>query len=134
MSENETDMQRMLDAVGSWCNKWRLTVNEAKSNVVHFRPPSLQVSNVVFTCAGKTIATHKSYKYLGLWLNEHLDMKFTVKQTTKAASRALGAVYTKFISGGGMTHDVYTKLVETVVEPVLFYGSGIWGLEQLSRS
>ncbi len=55
-------------------------------------------------------------------------MKFTVKQTTKAASRALGAVYTKFISGGGMTHDVYTKLVETVVEPVLFYGSGIWGL------
>ena len=26
-----------------------------------------------------------------------------------------------------MSHHVYKKLVETVVEPVLFYGAGIWG-------
>ena len=51
------------------------------------------------------------------------------RKASKAASRALGAVhvYTKCIGAGGMTYDVYTKLIETFVEPVLFYGAGIWG-------
>ncbi len=55
-------------------------------------------------------------------------MRFTVRETTKSASRALGAVYMKFISNGGMSHDVYNKLIETIVEPVLFYWACIWGL------
>ena len=37
MSETEEDMQTMLDFVHEWCRKWRLRINYAKSNVVHFR-------------------------------------------------------------------------------------------------
>ena len=42
-------------------------------------------------------------------------------------SRALGTVYMKYINSGGMTYNVYSKLVESAVEPILFYCSGIWG-------
>ena len=42
-------------------------------------------------------------------------------------TRALVAVFMKYISCGGMAYNVYSKLVESVVEPVLFYCSGIWG-------
>ena len=33
----------------------------------------------------------------------------------------------KYLNAGGMTFNVYTKLFESVVEPVLFYCAIIWG-------
>ncbi|VDI22082.1 Hypothetical predicted protein [Mytilus galloprovincialis] len=62
-----------------------------------------------------------------MWLDEHLTFDKAVRELSKSASRALGALYGKFISAGGMTHSVYSKLYSTMVEPVLFYCSGIWG-------
>ena len=32
---NEEDLQRMLS---EWSNKWRITINEKKTKVIHFRP------------------------------------------------------------------------------------------------
>ena len=56
-----------------------------------------------------------------------------VTEVTKAAGRALGAVYMKYLYAGGMSYDVYTKLIESVVEPVLFYCSGIWGTRKFPK-
>ncbi|MES9883911.1 MAG: reverse transcriptase family protein, partial [Sedimenticola sp.] len=83
MCENETDLQRMLDVVNDWSRKWRMTINENKTKIVHFRPPSFPRSNFVFTCGNRVLAIESSYKYLGLWLNEFLDMKYSVRETTK---------------------------------------------------
>ena len=41
-------------------------------------------------------------------------------------SRALGAVYGKFISFGGMSNKIDTKLYNSMLEPVLMHWSGIW--------
>ena len=60
-------------------------------------------------------------------VNEFLDMSRSIHEITKSASRTLGAVYTKYLHAGGMSYDVYTKLISSLVEPVLFYGAGIWG-------
>ncbi len=62
-------------------------------------------------------------------MDEHLTLKFVknAKGLAKAASRALGALITKTQSMGGMTFKVYNKLYTSVVEPILLYGSGIWG-------
>ncbi|VDI81213.1 Hypothetical predicted protein, partial [Mytilus galloprovincialis] len=54
------------------------------------------------------------------------------KELSKAASRALGALCGKVIRAGGMTHSVFTKLYNTMVEPVLLYGSGVWGYKDYS--
>jgi hypothetical protein len=34
-----------------------------------------------------------SYKYLGIWLDEHLTFDKSTKELANSASRALGAVY-----------------------------------------
>ena len=60
-------------------------------------------------------------------MNEFLDMKFSIREIAKSASRALRAIYSKFLCARGMTISVCTKLVETMVEPVLFFCSGLWG-------
>ena len=60
-------------------------------------------------------------------------MDMSVTEITKSASRALGAVYMKYQYAGGMAYDVYKKLIESIVEPVLFYCSGIWGNRKYTK-
>ena len=64
--------------------------------------------------------------------DEFLKMVECVKELSKSPSLALDALHGKFICAGGMTNAVYTKLYTTMVEPVLFYGAGIWGTKQYS--
>ena len=117
----------MLNILDSWCKKWKMIVNPEKSKVIQFRTTSVPQSNFEFHCCELNIHYISSYKYFGLWLNEHLNMNKTVKELTKSVSRALSALYTKSLRAGGRTLNVFEKLYESLVEPVLFYASGIWG-------
>ena len=55
-------------------------------------------------------------------------MNKTVSDLSKSASPALSALYTKSLKAGGMTIEVFKKLYQSLVEPVLFYASGLWGI------
>ena len=48
LSENEQDLQSILDALNKWCEKDHLYVNDNKSNVVYFRCKSNQVNDRSF--------------------------------------------------------------------------------------
>jgi hypothetical protein len=73
---------------------------------VTFRTPRchfvVQRSNFIFTCSNSNIEYVESYKYLGLWFEEHMNMNKAVRELVKSASRALGALYGKFVSCGGI--------------------------------
>ena len=68
------------------------------------------MSDLFFTCGTEVLTYVQTYKYLGLWFHENLNMNFTVKELSKSAGRALSGLYSKFINAGGMTHSVFTKL------------------------
>ena len=128
IAPTEENLQLMLDTMNSWCRKWKLTVNQEKTKVIHFRTSSVNRSTFEFKCGDKDIEYTSSYKYLRLWLHEHLNLNKSVSELSKSASRALSTLYTKSLKAGGMTIDVFEKLYESLVEPVLFYASGIWGI------
>lgn len=116
-----------MHKLNQWCKKWRLCINQSKTKILHFRNQSKARSDYVFKCGDTIIEYDSCYKYLGFWMNEYLDISKSIREFAKSASRALGAVYAKYLSAGGMSYDVYTKLINSIVEPVLFYGAGIWG-------
>ena len=123
----------MLNTLIEWCIKWRLLINQEKTKIIHFRPVAVQITQFDFKCGELALEKESTYKYLGLWFLEHLDMKFAVNELTKSACRALSALYTKFLNVGGMDYDVFCKLYESLVEPVLLYGAGLWGLSEQKR-
>ena len=127
LAPDEHQLQLMLSKLNAWCKKWHLEINIEKTNVIHFRSTRNTRSDYEFRCGDTVINYTDSYRYLGIWLNEFMDMHKTVKELCKSASRALSAIYTKFRSNSGMSFEIYTKLYTTLVEPVLFYGAGIWG-------
>ena len=50
IAESEENMQDMQDLLGDWCQEWGLKVNPKKSEIIHFRNPSVQKTPFQFTC------------------------------------------------------------------------------------
>ena len=48
IAESEMDLQAMLDTLRAWSKNNLITINVAKSNIVHLRNPSVTRSNFVF--------------------------------------------------------------------------------------
>ena len=127
LADNEHDLQVMLDSLNSWCRKNHMSVNSNKSQIVHFRPRSVHRSNYSFKCGSDNLGIVEQYVYLGLTLTEFLDFNITAKMVAQSAGRALGLLIAKFKSLGGMPFDVFSKLYDSLVWPVIAYGAVIWG-------
>ena len=67
------------------------------------------------------------YTYLGLLLDEYLDFNVTAKSFAQSAGRAIGLVIAKCKEMGGVPYNVFTKLYDSSVWPVIAYGSSVWG-------
>jgi hypothetical protein len=128
LSENETDLQKQLDHVSSWCKKWQLVINSQKSQVVHFRKPGTVRTDFVFKIHDSQLETVNSYKYLGIYLDEHLTFSDAMDSLGTGGGRALGAINSRFKCLKNMGFKTYTKLFDSCVLPILTYGSGVWGL------
>ena len=113
-----------------WCKKWKLHVNINKSNVIHFRPVRRQRSLYEFKLGQNTIQYVECYRYLGILLDEHLKMNNCVSALCESANRALGGVISKFKQLNDLSYDVFIKLYETGVIPVVNYGAGVWGYDK----
>ena len=56
----------------------------------------------------------------------------TAKIIAQSASRALGLLIAKYQNMGGMPFDVFTKLFDSLVWPIISYGAAIWGSKSFS--
>ena len=105
-------------------------MNQSKTKIVHYRTTATARSNVIFKCGPMTIDYATKYKYLGVWLEEHVNIGITAAEIAKSASRALGVITSKARSMGGMDYNVYERLYTNLVQPIISYGSSIIGLSE----
>ena len=101
LSASENGLQNMLDILSDWCKNNEMVVNNQKSNVLHFRPPSVGRTNYNFRCGDAALYIVEKYNYSVLVLNEFLDYNVTAKIVAQSASRALGLLITKSKCLGG---------------------------------
>jgi len=90
LSENEQDLQTLLNSVHTWSFDNNMKINCQKSNVMHFRPRSITRTSAAFTCGEDVLKITDKYVYLGLHLNEYLDYNIMAKFVAQASGRALG--------------------------------------------
>ncbi len=95
LAENEADLRCMIDKLHEWCKKWRMKVNEPKTNIVHFRNKDTHCTNVCFTLGENVLNKVEKYKYLGVILNEYIEYDTTATILSETVGRALGAVIVK---------------------------------------
>ena len=127
LSENEDDLQKMLTCVNEWCKKWKMCINQKKTQVMHFRNPGTEISNFKFCVGDKQLEFADKYKYLGLFLDEHMSFLQGVTALADSAGRALGGLIGKTKILKDMGYFTYSQLYHSCVCPILDYMSGVWG-------
>ena len=86
----------------------------------------------IFSCGNDNVNICDKYVYLGLHLSEHLDYNIMAKYVSQSAGRALGLLIVKYKNAGGLPYNVFTKLFDSMVWPVINYGAAIWGTRTFS--
>ncbi len=129
IAESAENLQKLIDIVHRWSAKWRFIVNPEKSQIVHFRNAPKAQTDFVFKLYtdGPILEKVNSYKYLGVYLDEYLTFKRATDILATAGGRALGAMINKYKSLNELGYETYTKLFDSLVAPVIDYGSSIWG-------
>ena len=133
LAKNETDLQYMLDAMNEWAIKWRLKVNISKSNIVHFRPKRKTYTKYRFKYDDHLLNIVDSYKYLGVYMDEHMTFDKCSRILADSAGRALGGVISKGKTLRDCGYKTFTKLFDAGVLSILNYGAEIWGYGNFSK-
>ena len=92
---NPRDLQLLLNKVQTWCTSNGITVNRDKTKIMHFRTKRRAQSKFDFKFNGNSLEYCKEYKYLGLWINEHLDLNLMLERVSLASRRALACLIAK---------------------------------------
>ena len=132
LASDPQKLQALINVTYCWCTKNHIHFNLDKTKVMHIRHKRRPRSSFGFQCGNNEVKYCDEYKYLGLWINEHLDTKEMVSKVNLAARRALGSLVGKAKALGGLSYTTYTYLYDTLVAPVMDYSSCIWGFEHYS--
>ncbi len=92
---------------------------------MHFRGPAELVSDFQFYFGEKRLNYANNYKYLDLFLDEHMDFLKGTTLLAEAANRASGGVIGKTKTLRDIGFTAYTKLYQACVCPVLDYAAGV---------
>ncbi len=108
--------------------------NVDKTKSVHFhKGPSIPVSEGTFQYGEQQMQVVDRYRYLVLMFIEYLDFPIMAKYVSQDAHIALGMLIPKSRAHGGMPYSVFTKVFDSLVQPIIDYGASIWGYKIHSR-
>ena len=95
LAETANDLQVLLDALHDWYCTNDMNISSMKIYIVHFRPLSVPVTDVICMCGDANLSVVNKYTYLGIVFTEHLDYNVSAKCVAQSASRALGLLIAK---------------------------------------
>ena len=109
-AESEVELQKLLDGLSAWCFKWNCQINPIKTQVMHFRKKHRSHSTYQYKlkCGPHNLQYTSEYKYLGFWINEHLDLNKSTEHTVCAAKKAVGIILIAKAVGGSLLMFTFT--------------------------
>ena len=117
-----TSLQNDLDTVSAWCEKWKMPLNILKCNVIHF---SKKLNEILpqYTLQNDILKPSTDIKYLGVTLNEKMNWKTHVTNTTNKAQKVINLIKRNFYKSSS---DTKILCYNTLVRPTLEYASSAW--------
>ncbi len=132
LADNVKGLQKAIDCMGEYCDKWRLAVNVSKTKVLIFGKAKTKKDKYIFLYKGQALEIVDSYKYLGLTLNNNGSFKTAISNLKSQASRAMYSLLAK-CRKLQLPLDLQLHLFDCTVVPILLYGCEIWGMENFEE-
>jgi hypothetical protein len=124
LSTTKVGLQNKLNKLSTYCKQWALDINVEKTKVVIFAKHDPIISNR-FTYDNDVLEIVDSYKYLGIFFHKSGKMDLAQDHLAKQGNKACYSLKRTLYSENLRT-DVATKLFDSLITPILLYGSEIW--------
>ncbi|NQY54591.1 MAG: RNA-directed DNA polymerase, partial [Campylobacteraceae bacterium] len=136
MSETYTGLTESINKLNTYCLDWGLSVNVSKTKVITFnRPFNKKFKNLKFSIDGENISVTNSYCYLGVEMSNTGSFHKASELLYKKALRALYSIYSSLnVYSNETSVKLFLKLFDSLIKPILLYGSEVWGSYQLTTN
>ena len=126
LSETKEGLQKQIDKLEIFCNKWRLQINEKKTKIMVFNRGNKLINSNFHTSKVK-LENVKTFKYLGFTISaKNCSFLPTIEDLSIKANRVVYALNNK-IKLSKLPTKLALKLFNTLISPILLYGSEVWG-------
>ena len=120
-NNSREELQRDLDELASWSDKWLLGFNQEKCKTLKVCQQS--EDHWTYKMGDVILAETKEEKDEGVYMDKNLDFKHHVYTTTMKANKLVGLIRRSFKHLDG---SIFSKLFKAIVRPYLEYGNTIW--------
>ena len=126
ISRTKEGLQRQIDCVKNYCQKWKLTINIKKTKSMVFNRGN-KLIDATFHVGDSPIENVKSFTYLGFTIcAKNCSFQKTMDDLSLKANRAVFAIKSK-IKLSQLPMKLAIKIFNTQIVPILLYGSEVWG-------
>lgn len=132
LSNSSQGLQKMLDKLYSFCQKWNLKLNVNKTKVMIFNKSGKILKGFHFLYNNQYIHQATEYKYLGIYFKASGSFTHAINYLSKKASKAMFCVR-KMLFSEKLNVPSHIKLFDTCVKPILLYCSEVWGLKSIIK-
>lgn len=126
LCNNEEEMRRVLSALGTYCNQWKLRVNCSETKIVVFNRGKSHCDNNNFQFDGENLEIVDEFKYLGINFNSNGRFRRGQLQLVEQAKTAMYSVI-----GTSRNLDLPVELqlemYSSMASSVQMYASEVWG-------
>lgn len=128
-SDSIQGLQASLNNLESYCDKWNLQVNVAKTKIVVFRKGGILGKYEKWTYKGEDIEIVNSFNYLGIVLSSGGAF---IKATNTLSGKALKAMNSllSITKGMHLPIDIMLNLFDSFILSILNYNCEIWGFSR----
>ena len=110
-------LQNKMNTIYSWCKMNKLTINESKTKYMIVSNNHVETIRTI-SIAGKTLGRVTQYEYLGMLMEEKLNMDKQIESMYKRANKKLG-IMTKIRMF--ITCETASKIYKTMIRPLIEY-------------
>ena len=126
-ANDEQGLQKGLDVLHNYCQKWKLKVNVNKTKIMVFRSGGLLRRNLAFLYDGKQIEIVQRFTYLGIVFTTGGSFSVMFETLAGQARKAIFKLNKYLYKFTNVSPKHYIELFDKLIKPVLHYGAEIWG-------
>jgi DNA-binding protein YbaB len=126
MSTSKKGLQKCMDKLSEYCEKWNLHVNVKKTMIMVLSKGNSTCNDIHLN--GEFLECVRHYKYLGIIISNNGNIKKMEEDRVQKAKKAMFSIKRAMGSGLNSCLKLSLSLFDKQIDPILLYGSGIWGV------
>ena len=125
LSHSPQGLQKLISNLEQYCNKWQLIINTNKTKIMAI---GKRKCDHVWRIYDDVIDKVSSFCYLGVEIDTKGSFKPGINRLYNKAHRAYMGVRENYNFYNGTPVNVLVKLFDCMIQPILTYGSELWGM------